>query len=111
MRVILSRSLCLYYTYGALAPASHPVFSHAFIIDAILTKYVGPLALQAVIHTRVRHVLSHSDVTYICVHWEEKNNPRRPFTHLLQSCRRCSLGDDHRNIPFVLKTLFREALS
>ena len=57
MRVILSRSFCLYYTYGAPARSSHIFLTHDIIIDALCTMYAlrCPLASQVVIHTPVRH--------------------------------------------------------
>ena len=57
MRVILSRSLCLCYTYGASARASHIFLTHDVIIDVVCTMYAQrcTLASQSVIHIRVCH--------------------------------------------------------
>ena len=57
MRLILSRTVCLYYTYGAPAHTSHIFFTHDVIIDVLCTMYAQrcPLASQAVIHIRVCH--------------------------------------------------------
>jgi len=62
--------------------------------------------LYKLLFTRVRHVLSHSDVAYIRVFWEEKRGSRRSFNHLLRSCRRYYLGDEQTFNPSVPKTLF-----
>ncbi len=84
-------------------------FNHRYYQHNVSTT--GPRGLQAVIHTRVRHVLSHSDATYIRVFWEAKTGSRRPFNHLLQSCRRYYLGDEQRVIPSVPKILFIKVYS
>ena len=66
---------------------------------------------QAVIDTLVVFI-SHSDVAYICVFWEEKTGARPSFDRVL--CSRCRhyLGVQQRDIPFVLeRLLFTETYS
>jgi hypothetical protein len=70
-----------------------------------------PLRLTAVIHTRVRYILSYSDVAYIRVFREEKGGSRHSFNRLLWSRRRYYLGDKPTVIPSVSKTLFIKAYS
>jgi hypothetical protein len=50
--------------------------------------------------------LSHSDLAYICVLWEEQDDSRRPFNHILRSRRHCHLGSKHKANPSVPKILF-----
>jgi hypothetical protein len=112
LRVILSRSLCLYHTYGAPTHASRLTFSHTLIIDIVSTMWVQILthAWQALIHF-VCHVLSYSDVAYIRVFWEEKNGPRCSLNYLPNSCWRYDLGNEPTLSPSVSKTLFFEVYS
>ncbi|KAH9053976.1 hypothetical protein EDB83DRAFT_1152619 [Lactarius deliciosus] len=58
-------------------------------------------ALRAVIHTRV---LSHRDVAYIRVFWEEQNRSRCYFNHHPRSFRRYYLGDLQSFNPSVPRT-------
>ena len=52
------------------------------------------------------HVLSHTDVAYIRVFWEEEEDSHHPFNRLLQSCWRYCLGDEQAVIPSVPRSLF-----
>ena len=65
----------------------------------------------AVIHTRVRYILSYFDVAYIRVFREEKGSSCHSFHRFFWSCWRCYLGDKPKVIPFVSKTSFIKACS
>ena len=69
----------------------------------------SPLRFTAVIHTRVRYILSYSDVAYIRVFREEKGGSCHPFHRLLWSCWRYYLGDKPKVNPSVSKTSFIKA--
>src|SRR6266404_5833431 len=81
LRVILSRSVCLQHTYGALSRSHNLIFPRDLMID-VSTMYARPWPFPSRLLTHVS--ASHSDSAYmnpffflpsecmIRVHWEEK---------------------------------------
>lgn len=67
------------------------------------------LRFTAIIHTRVRYILSYSDVAYIRVFREEEGGSCHSFHRLLWSCWRYYLGDKPKVNPSVSKTSFVKA--
>ena len=76
------------------------------MVSAQCKQQLGRHAPQAIFHTLVCRILSHSDVAYLCVLWDEEMGSYSSFNCAPQFCWCYYLGDDQRARPSVPMTFF-----